>query len=57
MRLAARTVQLGDDLGVPVVVSNAVRYADSEQHRLADVLDAARLLRPIPPHGLDSGER
>ncbi|MES9504002.1 DNA polymerase III subunit alpha [Streptomyces koyangensis] len=57
LRLAARTLQLGDDLQVPVVLSGAVRYADPEQHRLADVLDAARLLRPIPPRGLDSGER
>ncbi|MFE0178498.1 hypothetical protein ACFWZ2_39945 [Streptomyces sp. NPDC059002] len=33
LRLAARTVQLGDRLHVPVVVSNAARYADPEQHR------------------------
>ncbi|MBM7174032.1 DNA polymerase III subunit alpha, partial [Streptomyces sp. G44] len=46
LRLAGRTVQLGDACGVPVVFSNAVRYADPAQHRLADVLDAARLLRP-----------
>ncbi|MEU6680959.1 DNA polymerase III subunit alpha [Streptomyces sp. NPDC046925] len=57
LRLAARTVQLGDDLGVPVVISGAVRYADPAQHRLADVLDAARLLRPIDRRALDSGER
>ncbi|MER5950247.1 DNA polymerase III subunit alpha [Streptomyces sp. NPDC001904] len=56
-RLAGRTVQLGDHMGVPVVVSNAVRYADPGQHRLADVLDAARLLRPIDPRSTDSGER
>lgn len=57
LRLAARTVQLGDELGVPVVVSGAVRYADPAQHRLADVLDAARLLRPIDRRSLDGGER
>ncbi|WP_326771242.1 DNA polymerase III subunit alpha [Streptomyces sp. NBC_01445] len=56
LRLAARTVQLGDDLSVPVVVSNSVRYADPAQHRLADVLDAARLLRPIDRRHVDSGE-
>ncbi|MGW6202210.1 DNA polymerase III subunit alpha [Streptomyces sp. NPDC055089] len=56
-RLAGRTVQLGDSTGVPVVISNAVRYADPGQHRLADVLDAARLLRPIDPRGTDGGER
>ncbi|MFF0386912.1 DNA polymerase III subunit alpha [Streptomyces sp. NPDC004286] len=57
LRLAGRTVQLGDHAGVPVVVSNAVRYADPGQHRLADVLDAARLLRPVPPRAVDGGER
>ncbi|MEU8955011.1 DNA polymerase III subunit alpha [Streptomyces sp. NPDC048518] len=57
LRLAARTVQLGDQLAVPVVLSNAVRYADPGQHRLADVLDAARLLRPIGRHRLDGGQR
>ncbi|WP_326708077.1 DNA polymerase III subunit alpha [Streptomyces sp. NBC_01474] len=57
LRLTARTVQLGDELGVPVVVSNSVRYADPAQHRLADVLDAARLLRPIDRRCVDGGER
>ncbi|MDF3141800.1 DNA polymerase III subunit alpha, partial [Streptomyces sp. T21Q-yed] len=60
LRLAARTLQLADRIGVTAVVTNAVRYADASQHRLADVLDAARLLRPIPfrrPTGLDLGER
>ncbi|QIB49568.1 DNA polymerase III subunit alpha [Streptomyces aureoverticillatus] len=57
LRLAGRTVQLGEQLGIPVVLSGAVRYADPGQHRLADVLDAARLLRPIDGRQLDSGER
>ncbi|MFE9121307.1 DNA polymerase III subunit alpha [Streptomyces sp. NPDC007172] len=60
LRLAGRTVQLGDDLGIETVLTNAVRYADPAQARVADVLDAARLLRPIPfrrPDGLDPGER
>ncbi|EMF27352.1 DNA polymerase III subunit alpha, partial [Streptomyces gancidicus BKS 13-15] len=47
LRLAARTVGLADQLGVRTVLTNAVRYADPDQHRLADVLDAARLLRPV----------
>ncbi|EDY52243.1 DNA polymerase III [Streptomyces clavuligerus] len=35
-----------------------MRYERREQHRLADVLDAARLLRPVPRRGvLDPGER
>ncbi|MFJ6698277.1 DNA polymerase III subunit alpha [Streptomyces sp. NPDC091272] len=57
VRLAARTLQFADRLGVPVVLTNAVRYADPARHRLADVLDAARLLRPIDRRRLDPGER
>ncbi|MFI0975468.1 DNA polymerase III subunit alpha [Streptomyces sp. NPDC021093] len=58
VRLAAHTLALGDRLGIPTVLTNAVRYERPEQHRLADVLDAARLLRPIPRRGpLDPGER
>ncbi|MFF1443320.1 DNA polymerase III subunit alpha [Streptomyces sp. NPDC058295] len=57
LRLAARTVGLADQLGVRVVLTNAVRYADPAQHRLADVLDAARLLRPVDRRYLDGGER
>jgi error-prone DNA polymerase len=48
LRLAGRTVQLADELGIETVLTNAVRYADPAQSRVADVLDAARLLRPIP---------
>ncbi|MDQ1052015.1 DNA polymerase III subunit alpha [Streptomyces sp. V4I2] len=57
LRLAARTVGLADQLRVRTVLSNAVRYADPDQHRLADVLDAARLLRPVDRRHLDGGER
>ncbi|MEU7340375.1 DNA polymerase III subunit alpha [Streptomyces sp. NPDC007074] len=57
LRLAARTVGLADELGVRAVLTNAVRYADPTQHRLADVLDAARLLRPVDRRHLDGGER
>ncbi|WP_326795100.1 DNA polymerase III subunit alpha [Streptomyces sp. NBC_01808] len=57
LRLAARTLALGDRTDTTVVLSNAVRYADPGQHRLADVLDAARLLRPIDWRRLDSGQR
>lgn len=34
LRLAARTPQLGEQHRVPMVVSNAVRYADSGRHRI-----------------------
>ncbi|TVZ90536.1 DNA polymerase III subunit alpha [Streptomyces sp. BK340] len=57
LRLAARTVGLADQLGVRTVLTNAVRYADPDQHRLADVLDAARLLRPVDRRRLDGDER
>ncbi|MCC9310068.1 DNA polymerase III subunit alpha [Kitasatospora sp. RB6PN24] len=57
LRLAARTLAFGDRVRVPVVLTGAVRYADAEQHRVADVLDAARLLRPIDRRVLDCGER
>ncbi|WP_371658941.1 DNA polymerase III subunit alpha [Streptomyces sp. NBC_00280] len=57
LRLAARTLALADRTHTIAVLSNAVRYADPEQHRLADVLDAARLLRPIDRRRLDSGQR
>ncbi|MFJ2397301.1 DNA polymerase III subunit alpha [Streptomyces sp. NPDC087843] len=57
LRLAARTVGLAGELGVRAVLTNAVRYADPTQNRLADVLDAARLLRPIDRRRLDGGER
>ncbi|NUK25998.1 DNA polymerase III subunit alpha [Streptomyces lunaelactis] len=57
LRLAARTLTFADQAGIPAVLTNATRYADPGQHRLADVLDAARLLRPIDRRQLDSGER
>ncbi|MFI6528167.1 DNA polymerase III subunit alpha [Streptomyces uncialis] len=57
LRLAARTLGLADELGIPAVLTNAVRYAHPDQHRLADVLDSARLLRPIDRRHLDSGQR
>jgi len=57
LRPAARTVGLADQFGVTAALTNAVRYADAGQHRLADVLDAARLLRPIDRRHLDGGER
>ncbi|MER5890000.1 DNA polymerase III subunit alpha [Streptomyces sp. NPDC001941] len=58
-RLAAHTLTLADRLSIPAVLTNAVRYEDRRQHRVADVLDSARLLRPIPrdPGGLDCGRR
>lgn len=57
VRLAAHTMALADRLGIPAVLTNAVRYADPAQHRVADVLDAARLLRPVDRRRLDCGER
>ncbi|MFF7968620.1 DNA polymerase III subunit alpha [Streptomyces sp. NPDC007903] len=57
LRLAARSLGFAVEQGVRPVLSNAVRYADPGQGRVADVLDAARRLVPIDPRkGLDSGE-
>ncbi|MFD4786011.1 DNA polymerase III subunit alpha [Streptomyces sp. NPDC058459] len=57
LRLAARALGFAVEQGVRPVLSNAVRYADPGQGRVADVLDAARRLVPIDPRkGLDSGE-
>ncbi|MBT2399639.1 DNA polymerase III subunit alpha [Streptomyces sp. ISL-100] len=58
LRLAARTLGLAAEQGVPPVLTNAVRYGDPGLGPVADVLDAARRLVPIDPRGpLDSGER
>ncbi|MGC5400755.1 DNA polymerase III subunit alpha [Streptomyces sp. DT20] len=57
LRLAAHTLGLADRLGIRTVLTTAVRYADPGQHRIADVLDSARLLRPIDRSRLDCGER
>ncbi|MFJ9521874.1 DNA polymerase III subunit alpha [Kitasatospora sp. NPDC101801] len=57
LRLAARTVGLAADLDLPAVLTNAVRYADPHQGPIADVLDAARLLRPTQPGSTCNGER
>ncbi|MER5638117.1 DNA polymerase III subunit alpha [Kitasatospora sp. NPDC002227] len=57
LRLAARTVGLAADLDLEAVLTNAVRYADPGQSPVADVLDAARLLRPVQPGTTCNGER
>ncbi|MFE6778745.1 DNA polymerase III subunit alpha [Streptomyces sp. NPDC057702] len=59
LRLAARTVGFAAEQGVRPVLSNAVRYADPGQGPVADVLDAARRLVPVPraPGERDGGER
>lgn len=46
LRPATRTLGLAAQLGVRTVLTNAVRYADPAQHRIAEVLDAGGLLRP-----------
>ncbi|MFJ4684090.1 DNA polymerase III subunit alpha [Streptomyces sp. NPDC088789] len=58
LRLAARALGFAAEQRITPVLSNAVRYADAQQGPVADVLDSARRLVPIDPHGtLDSGER
>ncbi|MFJ1707021.1 DNA polymerase III subunit alpha [Kitasatospora sp. NPDC088346] len=57
LRLAARTVGLAADLDLLAVLTNAVRYADAQQAQVADVLDSARLLIPVPVGSACTGRR
>lgn len=50
---AARMLALADRLGVPAVLTNAVRYADRADAPVADVLDSARRLVPLGHRHLD----
>jgi error-prone DNA polymerase len=52
-RHAAQMLGLGRQQGLPVVLSNAVRYADPSQAPVVDVLDAVRRLVPLHPRHLD----
>jgi error-prone DNA polymerase len=45
--VAARMLALGDSMGVPSVLTNAVRYLSPDDALTADVLDAARFLEPL----------
>ena len=54
-RDAARALRLAAETGVAPVLTNRVRYADPGQGPVADVLDAARRLRPIDPRGPRDG--
>ncbi|ETK31316.1 DNA polymerase III subunit alpha [Microbispora sp. ATCC PTA-5024] len=51
--IAARMAGLADSMGVPVVLTNAVRYLDAADHQVGDVLDAARKLVPLDGRHLD----
>jgi error-prone DNA polymerase len=44
---ATRLLQLADTLGIPTVLTNAVRYLTPDDALTADVLDAARNLEPL----------
>lgn len=44
---AARMLALADSMGVPTVLTNAVRYLEPDDALTADVLDAARFLTPL----------
>ncbi|MCT9933869.1 DNA polymerase III subunit alpha [Planotetraspora sp. A-T 1434] len=44
---ATRMLALADSLGVPAVLTNAVRYLDAADHQIGNVLDAARKLVPL----------
>ncbi|MBX6386503.1 MAG: DNA polymerase III subunit alpha, partial [Microbispora sp.] len=51
--VAARMIGLADSMGVPVVLTNAVRYLDAADHQIGNVLDAARKLVPLDGRHLD----
>jgi len=44
---ALRMLQLADSMGVPAVLTNAVRYLQPDDAITADILDAARHLEPL----------
>ncbi|GAA1718491.1 DNA polymerase III subunit alpha [Nonomuraea bangladeshensis] len=50
---AVRMLGLAESMGVPAVLTNAVRYLDPADHQVGDVLDAARQLVPLHPRHLD----
>ncbi|MFN2625436.1 MAG: DNA polymerase III subunit alpha, partial [Mycobacteriales bacterium] len=50
---AARLVAFADEVGVPAVLTNAVRYADRSDAPTADVLDAARRLVALDVRHVD----
>jgi error-prone DNA polymerase len=50
---AARTLALGRDAGLPVVLTAAVRHADPSEAATVDVLDAARRLVALDVRHLD----
>ena len=52
-RHAATVIGLGGEHRVPVVLGNAVRYADRSDAPVVDVLDAARRLVPLDARHLD----
>ena len=51
---AARMLRLARDMGIPAVLTNAVRYADPAGGPVAQVLDAARQLIPLGRRHRDS---
>ncbi|MEV1172711.1 DNA polymerase III subunit alpha [Nonomuraea sp. NPDC049784] len=50
---AVRMLGLAESMGVPAVLTNAVRYLDPADHQVGDVLDAARQLVPLHPRHLE----
>ncbi|GAA3825610.1 DNA polymerase III subunit alpha [Sphaerisporangium flaviroseum] len=50
---ALRMLTLAESMGVPVVLTNAVRHLDPGDYRVGNVLDAARKLVPLHPRHLE----
>ncbi|MFC4590899.1 DNA polymerase III subunit alpha [Sphaerisporangium corydalis] len=50
---ALRMLTLAESMGVPAVLTNAVRHLDPGDYRVGNVLDAARKLVPLHPRHLE----
>ncbi|MEV7967184.1 DNA polymerase III subunit alpha [Sphaerisporangium sp. NPDC088356] len=50
---ALRMLALAESVGVPAVLTNAVRHLDPGDYRVGNVLDAARKLVPLHPRHLE----
>ncbi|MBP2702893.1 DNA polymerase III subunit alpha [Microbispora sp. RL4-1S] len=51
--IAVRMLGLAASMGVPAVLTNAVRYLDAADHQVGNVLDAARKLVPLDGRHLE----
>lgn len=55
-RAARALLRFADDVGIPAVLSNAVRYLHRDHAPIADILDAVRGLRVMEPGTTTTGQ-